>query len=79
MSLVCVPCQELCPLVERIASYMIGCLVLAPVSLTVVLLQAPNDMKPTYSPILAYSPDVSQLNATLYQTLSTEFRLEDLQ
>ncbi|CAK0787201.1 hypothetical protein CVIRNUC_010417 [Coccomyxa viridis] len=40
---------------------------------------APNDMKPTYSPILAYSPDVSQLNATLYQTLSTEFRLEDLQ
>ena len=78
MSLVCVPCQELCPLIERIASYMIGCLVLAPLSLTVVL-QAPTDMKPTYSPILAYSSDASQLNATLYQTLSTEFRLEDLQ
>ena len=46
---------------------MIGCLVLAPVSSTMMLLQAPTDMKPTYSPILAYSPDASQLNASLYQ------------
>ena len=58
---------------------MIGCLVLAPVSSTMMLLQAPTDMKPTYSPILAYSPDASQLNASLYQMLSTEYRLEDLQ
>ena len=52
---------------------------LAPVFLTLVLLQAPDDMKPTYSPILAYSPDASLLNATLYRTLSTEFSLENLQ
>ena len=79
MSFICVPCQEWCALIQRIAYCVLGYLVLAPVSLTLVLLQAPADMKPIYSPILAYSPDVSQLNATLYQMLSTEFRLEDLQ
>ena len=47
--------------------------------LTLKLLQAPDYVKRTFSSILAYSPDMTQLNATLYQMLSTEYSLEALQ
>ena len=78
MSIVNFLCQE--PrLTKHRVNCMICCLVLDALSLTLVLLQAPDHLKATYSPILAYSPDVDQLNATLYQTLSTEYHLEHLQ
>ena len=71
--------RELRTLTKHRVQRVRGNLALASVSLTLMLLQATDDMKPTYSSILAYSPDVSQLNATLYQTLSVEYSLEALQ
>lgn len=43
-------------------------------------LQAPDATKPIYSAILAYSPNVALLNATLYEALQQpEYSLADLQ
>ena len=44
------------------------------------LLQAPDATKPTYSAILAYSPNLELLNATLYEALQqSEYSLANLQ